>query len=274
MSMRVKHEQCPRCRANGRDTRGDNMGVYPDGGKHCFACGYTVPAREVTALSNAIANLYKTMDTVPQDSPTLPNDVSFDFSEQALMWLRKYDIYEEEILAHNVCYSLDYDAVVFPYYAPTPFQIPEEDEDLVGYQMRFMKDDRWVSYGDIGSLVYIINKSENINSVIVVVEDILSAIKVGRNIPTVPLFGSSRSAIERMMQTLSRNYKHIIYWLDKDAQSRAIWAAQTTPLYNARGSMICTEYDPKAYTTSDIISHVAKVTAIELSTKDAVAANG
>ena len=36
------HEQCPQCAANGNDNSRDNMAVYSDGGKHCFACGYHV----------------------------------------------------------------------------------------------------------------------------------------------------------------------------------------------------------------------------------------
>lgn len=40
MQDKVLHrEQCPRCAANGRDTRGDNLIVYEDH-KHCMSCGY------------------------------------------------------------------------------------------------------------------------------------------------------------------------------------------------------------------------------------------
>src|SRR3990172_7201619 len=36
----MKREPCPECRKAGRDTSGDNLSYYPDGGAHCFACGY------------------------------------------------------------------------------------------------------------------------------------------------------------------------------------------------------------------------------------------
>ena len=43
MSQRVTHfEQCPECAAVGGDTRQDNLAVYDDGHKHCYACGYNV----------------------------------------------------------------------------------------------------------------------------------------------------------------------------------------------------------------------------------------
>lgn len=37
----IKKEQCPACAKNGGDTSKDNLAVYDDGGKYCFACGYT-----------------------------------------------------------------------------------------------------------------------------------------------------------------------------------------------------------------------------------------
>jgi KaiC/GvpD/RAD55 family RecA-like ATPase len=36
----LSREVCPKCRDNGNDTKGDNLHVYEDGHKWCFACGY------------------------------------------------------------------------------------------------------------------------------------------------------------------------------------------------------------------------------------------
>lgn len=58
----VHQEPCPRCRADGRDTAGDNLCTYEDGGKTCHACGYfeavknkprkPKPKQEYEAVSN------------------------------------------------------------------------------------------------------------------------------------------------------------------------------------------------------------------------------
>lgn len=40
MSKVVDRTQCPSCAKHGRDSSCDNLCVYEDGGKHCFACGY------------------------------------------------------------------------------------------------------------------------------------------------------------------------------------------------------------------------------------------
>ena len=37
----VKKIPCPKCREEGRDTKGDNLALYDDGHKYCFACTYT-----------------------------------------------------------------------------------------------------------------------------------------------------------------------------------------------------------------------------------------
>jgi twinkle protein len=41
MSKVVSRDRCPKCASNGKDTSGDNLAIYEDGGKYCFACQYT-----------------------------------------------------------------------------------------------------------------------------------------------------------------------------------------------------------------------------------------
>lgn len=49
----VRHERCPRCAANGKDTAGDNLAVYAEGNTYCIVCRYkggmaTVMTEEVS----------------------------------------------------------------------------------------------------------------------------------------------------------------------------------------------------------------------------------
>jgi hypothetical protein len=37
MSRFLGYEACPKCRDRGGDRAGDNLALYADGGKHCFA---------------------------------------------------------------------------------------------------------------------------------------------------------------------------------------------------------------------------------------------
>lgn len=38
--MKYRYEPCPKCVANGKDSRGDNLVVYDSGHGHCFAIDY------------------------------------------------------------------------------------------------------------------------------------------------------------------------------------------------------------------------------------------
>lgn len=42
ISKAVSKEPCPECRRQGRDNSGDNLVIYDDGHKHCFACNFHV----------------------------------------------------------------------------------------------------------------------------------------------------------------------------------------------------------------------------------------
>lgn len=58
-------EQCPDCAKNGRDTSKDNLRIYSNGGKHCFACKYTVrgdgtqTTATITPTDKKIADVYQ-----------------------------------------------------------------------------------------------------------------------------------------------------------------------------------------------------------------------
>jgi len=252
-AQRIRHEQCPRCRAVGRDTRANNMAVYPDNHRYCFACGYTMAAPQLTQLDTELKRLRGIVSPTKSETYDLPSDVDLDFTVDALTWLKQYDITEAEILEHNICFSLSKNWLIFPYYN----NVIGEDEELIAWQARSFADDdsRWKSFGPIGDVIYLINDTMA-SSKIVIVEDILSAIKVGRIHTAVPLFGSDRPKLEKMIQRLSRSWHELIFWLDKDAQDRAVWAAMQCAVYSCRGFAVMTEQDPKVYGVDEIKSHL------------------
>lgn len=46
MGYTVGKEPCPKCRVNGNDRSGDNLIEFQDGGKTCFACGFTIYSKD------------------------------------------------------------------------------------------------------------------------------------------------------------------------------------------------------------------------------------
>ncbi len=81
--MRVEHyEQCPRCDSIGRDTRRDNVGVYSDGSKHCFSCGwhkFPIGFRQIKELNNGSKSL-------------LPADFTWEVPARAWQWVIQYGL--------------------------------------------------------------------------------------------------------------------------------------------------------------------------------------
>lgn len=50
----VRRDQCPQCAKNGNDNSKDNLVVYSNGGKHCFACNYSVLSEDYREEKNII----------------------------------------------------------------------------------------------------------------------------------------------------------------------------------------------------------------------------
>jgi DNA primase len=85
---------------------------------------------------------------------------------------------------------------------------------------------------------------------VVVVEDVFSAIRVGRVTSAVPLFGSVLSADwSRLLTRLSLD---VILWLDSDKYREAIKFARQLQLLGANTRVIRTELDPKGYTEQEV----------------------
>jgi hypothetical protein len=97
------------------------------------------------------------------------------------------------------------------------------------------------------------NYSES--GVVVVVEDIVSAIKVGRNYGALPLFGSAFPP--DWMARLSRNLRvrRTVIWLDYDKYDLAVDYARKLQLLKKTG-VILTEDDPKELDDLTIIRQV------------------
>src|SRR5574343_981933 len=83
ISRVIRYEQCPRCNGIGRDTRGDNLGVYSDGSTHCFSCGWhTFPTGR---------NRIKGVADVSQKA-LLPSDFSWNVPARAWQWVVQYGL--------------------------------------------------------------------------------------------------------------------------------------------------------------------------------------
>jgi len=190
----VGKTQCPECAANGRDTSKDNLRLYSNGGKHCFACGYTVRGgkdKEVTIPEPKQGNKREVKDVYHGDAIFLPD------RNLRAETLEKYGVKVEvnsdgEQTKHH-----------YPYYNKTG--------EVVGVKTRLVKDKRFFGTGNTSASnplfgQHLFQKGRRYVTVVEGELDALSAFEMlGSQYPVVSINNGS-NAVE--------NIKHNLEWLD------------------------------------------------------------
>lgn len=243
------HEACPRCRERGDDSEGDNLGVYADGHKYCFKCTYFVPSGKdlnVNDLSERAAKLEQ-KEPINYDARrlALPSDYSPHLAVGAMRWLDQYGITNEETKEHRIGWSPVNESLVFPVF--------DLDNTLIFYQERFFNNPKR-KYKTHGKSEEVFNIIGPLSSSLVLVEDMLSAIKISRQFEVMPLYGSSIS--QERIGRLSKLYKHILIWLDNDKAHYAIRRAVHMRPHFDKVTTVVTEFDPKEYDDTEIADFI------------------
>jgi len=237
MNFFVKHESCPKCGSR------DNLGRYSDGSAWCFGCGYLEKGTHPFLKSSP--NTIKTI--------TLPYDADFNYTSipeksKAYQWIQQYEITDEELSDYNILYSLSRQQLIFPIY--------DEDSNLLAWQARNFAETaktKYFSQGPIHDLIYICG--EEIGSdTIILVEDLISAIKIGRSYPCMPLWGSEAS--KPLITRLKGMFKTVLVWLDSDKWKNAIKISKSCQIYGLKAAAIYSEKDPKKYTDIEIKKYI------------------
>lgn len=234
------HEPCPKCRANGLDRGGNNLGIWEDH-KYCFACGYLEKDQNLKVLKDRLDN--KKRDSDSTVSVLLPPDCSKNLPEQAIKWLDKYDL--SNIEKSWFLWSEQYQRLIYPVYDPS--------DNLLMYSGRNFPGEGWPKR----SKYHIQGKAQDVFHVLgddsptlVIVEDVISAIKVSRNCQAMPLWGSNMG-LERIRR-LSGMFFNLWLWLDRDKALYALETKRRAIGYFDDIRVIITDKDPKEYNDEEI----------------------
>lgn len=230
-----KHLSCPRCKHNGCFT------IYSDG-THCFSCKYTSSEKYRDLF------LEKTFPEKPETAvyTELPPKVSL--SIDSLIFLEKrginahlrfrYGIYEGLVYNHVVRKTER--RLVLPFWC---------DGKMLGYQARALDDQHpkylgKLFFNNMGKIFYARNQKTD---TIVVVEDILSAIRIAKFTHAVAIVGTSLdSAGFQLDKIRSFGPRNFIIWLDgDDAGMRAAVKLKKQLLFYGKVNVIYTRSDPK-----------------------------
>ena len=145
---------------------------------------------------------------------------------------------------HLIMWSDYYQRLIFPYFS---------DHGLIGWQGRYLGSEdkpKWYSQGDLKNILHVVGNK--LSDTVVLVEDIISAIKVAHNthVCACPLFGSHIST-QKMLQ-LKKKYCNMYIWLDKDIQLSSAKFAHAARLLGLNAHNIITDKDPKSYSDQQI----------------------
>lgn len=231
MNKRVVHGPCPKCGSR------DNCATYPDGHEWCFGCGYYKHGN--LSLESRVKSNTPEIPLQASVRP-FPSDVTTGISIIGLQWLRKYRITNDDIASHGIMWSDEQQQLIFPCF--------NSDHRAIGWQARNFNSvkPKYVTYGQM--------KFSPIATIIadtcVLVEDVISAIRVSKVLPCVPICGSHVSG--ELLNSLRAHFKHLMVWLDRDKAGEAYKASNRATLMGFNSRVVVTKLDPKEYSENDI----------------------
>lgn len=238
----LHHTSCEHCHSS------DALAHYSDGGLHCFSCGYS--KKGGSQWDDFSPTTHVDMEDVDTEI-TVPHDLGFQYSPEALKWCGQYDIAAAELMQHRVKWSQSKQQLMFVY-----FRFDENNKVGVT-QGRNFKDGatKYENHGFVNNVLPIYWGRSTHTNTIVVVEDALSAIKVARTWDSMALLGSSITT-EKLLFLKRKGFRKIIFWLDHDKYEAAMDMKDKCTYLGMMGEVICTDLDPKMYNNREIEERV------------------
>lgn len=254
---RVNHVS-PHCRG---DSKSMKIERKQDGtiSAKCFRCGaYGIDTRDVGSVDSLKRSL--ATDVAPSTGvgdggggPAAAGnkgktlaliDDTARWPIKVYQWVKQYGLTNHEIRDYSIAYDTNSKRVCLPVWW---------EGKKIGYQLRKIYDE------DVGPKYYTNKKGglgfmshgSVISNELVIVEDIISAIKVGRVARTVALLSTGLST---SMKTVITNYDKYYIWLDMDNSQvirQAVKLLKTLELFGTV-KLIHTPSDPKTYDTPEI----------------------
>lgn len=224
VSKLVRHTACPKCGSR------DNLAEYTDGHAWCFGCRFH-RKKKFTAL------LAEDASVSAEKLWPLPSDTTKEIGATGWIWLKKYGIMLSE--TQNYRWSDSRQWLIY---------LIEDD----AWQARMFSPEikrKYLSRGNLSDILHIIPYKDN--DEIILCEDVVSAIKIGRQTNAMPIWGSN-IALKTIVR-LSTRFKRLGIWLDSDKKQESFKSASRAsqlPFDNVK--TIISELDPKCYSDEAI----------------------
>lgn len=215
----LHHEPCPRCGSR------DNLARFTDGGAWCFGCHYSEhPTRYIPKQE-----IIKEYQAVPK--------LTTDFSKECVEWVAKYNVSLEELLKRGVGWNAERSQLVFTFDGGV-----WQARNFGGAGHGNTPRSKYFTQGNVNDVIPIYASPKG-STCLVLVEDCISAIKVGRHYDSMPLLGSHIGYPKLL--AISKLYPEVIFWLDADKFKEAQGLSQRAKLLGMQSRVLFTEVDPK-----------------------------
>jgi len=229
-------------------------GVYAK----CFRCGLFGSTREgrVRSFFSKEKGVHDGAD-ISGGSLTMPHDSEGDiraWPSKARLWIRQARVTDDEVKRYGISYSNRLGRVVLPVWCGGV---------LVGYQARKIHEgDEGPKYytrtSEPERMVFTVD-NDNHSDTIVLCEDVLSAIRVGRFMPAGAILGTSTSNYS--LSLLTGDKKYAIIYLDYDNRvviNNSIKLKNKLELLLSKVDLIRTTKDPKTLSDTELVAVLDK----------------
>lgn len=217
--------------------------------RFCFRCKANdfVP-HGIRRISDIVRHKNE-LEFLQQKKVMLPSDYTLDVPVDAMGWYLKYGISPELARKYEIGYTEKLDRVVLPV---------KRNGELLAVQMRALRDNQRPKYLNpegpkVEAAVFM---SDEPTGITVVVEDILSAIKVGRVAHATSILGTTMT--DQRAWTIAQNNHTAIIWMDNDMAGKKgkARAVNQLSMQGVRVYEVRTEDDPKTYNLDEIKEHL------------------
>ena len=176
----------------------------------------------------------------------LPLDYTKEIPAQGLAYLYVRGVTDADIKRWKIGYSPKYSRVILPVY---------EGRNLVFFQGRTIlsitrDNPKWMNVWKSGRKDTFFVANQMFSHEVVVVEDILSAIRVSHTADAYAML--STHIPEDLILTLSEKYQSILLWLDPDKRMKIMMLARRYLAFGINARSITSNKDPKYYTNKQI----------------------
>lgn len=226
---------------------------------HCFNCGWSgfKKDKQVTSLSNTKEYLNARQNNGNSDDTRranlyLPTDCTNLLPDMAWNWLGRYGITTDEARKYHFQYSPKLRRLILPLYNP--------QGELIYWQGRTLtkptkENPKYLNVSVSKRSYAVFNPTKSTS--VCLVEDILSAIKVSRQVAAIPILGSY---INGTLLTYLKDFDIIYCWLDLDKRWDSLKYSQRIRLLTGKPcSSIITDLDPKEYNDEQIFRNLNNV---------------